>query len=130
MIRQFFLLFFALLTIACRTTKSTEKKCYKNSKTILSIHWSEQIFTHSYIKLKKGNYFEFYQRLVWSTTKTIQYRGQYAQLNDTLFFKFCGDTIPDLLTKKVLINKSKNEIILLTENPRLNHYFKISLRKR
>lgn len=85
--------------------------------------------TDNYFKLKKGNYFEYYER-IFGLTKIEQHRGSYYQRSDTLFLSFCGDTIPQNLTGKAFINYSKKEIILFEKDSIFNQHFGIRFDKR
>jgi len=114
--------------VSCSSTKSTTKKCYKRTKTIVSAYWMGKM-TDNYFKLKKGNYFQYYERIL-GLTKTNEYNGSYSLINDTLLLTFCGDTIPSGLTGKAFMDNSKNEIILFETNQTYNQHFSIRVDKR
>jgi len=85
----------ALVSIASDSFASPSPKCFRKKKTLAVWSFSGKM-EDSYIKLRRGNYFQLYSRIM-GLTKTGEYTGTYTQSGDTLFFHFCGGKLPDHL---------------------------------
>lgn len=64
--------------------------------------------TDHYFKLKKGNYFQLYERIM-GLTKIEEHNGSFTQKGDTLVLTFCSDTIPKGLTGRAYIDNDNRE---------------------
>lgn len=85
--------------------------------------------TDHYFKLKKKNYFQYYERLV-GLTKLNEYTGTYTIVNDTIQLFFCGDKIPGDLTGMGFIDNAKKQIVLFANNSIYDQQFFIHVDKR
>ena len=85
----------AFLFIAADSFASRSPKCFRKKKTLAVWTFSGKMEDY-YIKLRQGNYFQLYSRIL-GLTKSKEYTGSYTQRGDTLFFHFCGGTVPENL---------------------------------
>jgi hypothetical protein len=95
---------------------------------MVSASWMGKMTDH-YIKLKKGNYFQYYQRFI-GLTKVNEYTGNYTLVNDTIKLFFCGDTIPGNLTGMGFIDNVKKRVVLFENNSTYDQQFFIRVDKR
>jgi hypothetical protein len=106
--------------VACTSLNRTTTKCYKNKRTIVSGYEMGKMID-TYLKLKKGNYFQ-YSRKVMGLTKIEEYNGSYTIMNDTITLKFCNNSKPDELTGKGMFDKSGKSISLFTNTINDRHF--------
>ena len=116
------------LIFCCVAAIKPERKCYKNTKTVLSGYWMGKMTDH-YFKLKKGNYFQLYERIL-GLTKIEEHSGTFVQKGDTLVLNFCGGVIPKGLTGEALINNPEEKIILFAEDPSYDQEFQFRKDRR
>lgn len=114
----------SFVIISCSANKvAGEKKCFRKTKTLVKSHWPGKL-TDNYFKLKNRNYFEYYERVV-GLTKIKSFKGTYYQSNDTLYLRFCNDSIPDQLSGEAYIDNKNQLITLLGEHPKYDQRFGI-----
>jgi hypothetical protein len=116
-----------VIMASCIASKGPAKKCYRNTKTIVIGSWMGKM-TDSYLKLNKGNYFQYYKRLM-GLSKIEEHFGTYTLSNDTLNLNFCNGNIPDDLIGGGYID-NKNKEIVLYGNGSYNQHFAIRVDKR
>lgn len=85
--------------------------------------------TDHYFKLKKYNYFQYYERIM-GLTKMKEYNGTYTLSNDTLNLIFCNDNIPYGLIGLGYIDNKNKKIVLLGTNGSNDQHFPIRVDKR
>jgi hypothetical protein len=117
-----------LIFCTALTRPGKKVKCYKNKKTILKGYWMGKMTDH-YFKLKKGNNFTLYTRIL-GLNKIEEWSGTYFQRGDSLILNFCGDSIPENLNGKGYIDNSKNLITLFSDKIEYEQRFGIRVDRR
>ena len=117
-----------LITASCGLRFPNGQKCFKRTDVLLSSS-STHKFWDSYFKLRKAGFFDYYKRPFGATKMSI-YKGTYTMKADTLFLKFCTDTIPENFIGLGLIDLKKNEIVLFKADTNFNERFAITSDKR
>lgn len=91
-------------------------------------YWSGKVTDH-YFKLRRGNNFQYYERLI-GLTKLKEHNGTYFQQGDTLLLTYCGGKTPEGLSNIAVFNKSKTQITLLTDDLGYVQRFQIVAKKK
>src|SRR5688572_15892089 len=111
MLTKIFIALIFTTLISCGLRFPSGQKCFKRTKVLVS-SYSTHKFWDDHFELRKGGFFHYYMR-PFGAIKMSKHKGTYSIKSDTLFLRFCTDTIPEDLTGLGRIDIKKNEIILV-----------------
>jgi hypothetical protein len=107
---------FILFLASCATSRYRKNKSLIDASAVIYSFRAIGDLNDSYFTIKENNYFEYY-RLLFDSIPNSNYAGEYVMKNDTFLLDFYDKKGEQLLGKKALINKERNEIVFFNNYP-------------